>query len=107
MSVNLLSFILVLVFTVGVIKYLLHVKYFLKRIESNYPKLWLSMGMPKFGFQFGDTRYRKAMLYIRKHEFSDLNDEVLELEYRKILFLEKMAWGIFIALLALSVYPAL
>ncbi len=107
MLINLISVILIVVFIVGVIKYLYHVKQFFNQVEASHPQLWLSMGMPRLGFQFGDMRYRKAMSYIRKHEFHDLNDEILEREYKKILFLERMGWGIFIALLALSVYPVL
>jgi len=98
---------LVIVFIASVIKYLLHVKLFFNQIESKHPKIWLSMGMPRLGFQFGDTRYRKAMSYIRHHEFADLNDDILEQEYKKIIFLEKMGWVIFVLLLILSVYPAL
>ncbi len=98
---------LVLVFVVGVVKYLLHVKLFFNQIKSEHPQIWLSMGMPQLGFQFGDTRYRKAMNYIRRHEFADLNDRILEKEYKKIIFLEKMALVIFILILTLSVYFAL
>ncbi|MEA1918902.1 MAG: hypothetical protein U9N52_03595 [Campylobacterota bacterium] len=107
MLTHTLSLILVIIFIASVIKYLLHVKFFFNRIESKYPDLWLSMGMPRLNFQFGDTRYRKAMRYIRKHEFRDLEDAVLEREYKKIIFLERVGLVIFIALLGLSIYPAM
>jgi hypothetical protein len=107
MSLNLISLIIVIVFTAGVIKYLLHVKLFFNQVESHHPQQWMMMGMPRLNFQFGDPRYRNAMRYIRKHEFADLDDEVLEEQYKKLRFLEKMGGAIFIALLALALYPAL
>jgi hypothetical protein len=107
MLLNLTLFALVIIFVVGVIKYLLHVKAFLNRIESAYPQLWLQMGMPKLNFQFGDTRYRKAMNYIRKREFKELNDDTLESEYKKILFLERMGLVFFISFFSLSIFQAI
>jgi hypothetical protein len=107
MTLNLISLIIVILFTAGVIKYLLHVKLFFNQIETHHPKQWLIMGMPRLNFQFGDPRYRNAMRYIRKHEFKDLDDDVLEEQYQKLLFLEKLGVGIFILLLGLALYPAL
>lgn len=106
MLFNLISLIIFIVLVAGVIKYLLHVKFFFNRIESKYPDLWQSMGMPRLDLQFGDRSYRNAMKYIRKHQFSDLEDEVLEGEYKKIIFLERMGLVIFIALLGFSIYSA-
>jgi len=107
MLFNLTLFALAITFIIGVVKYLLHVKAFLNRIESNYPELWLSMGMPKLNFQFGDTRYRKAMNYIRKREFAELNDNELELQYKKIVFLEKMGVAFFVLFFSVSIAQAL
>ena len=107
MLFNLTLFALAMLFIIGVIKYLLHVKAFLNRIESHHKELWLSMGMPKLNFQFGDTRYRNAMNYIRSKEFQELEDSELEVQYKKIRFLEKMGLVFFISFFTLSILQAL
>jgi hypothetical protein len=107
MFFNLTLFSLAIIFIIGVIKYLLHVRLFLKRIESHHKELWLSMGMPKLNFQFGDTRYRSAMNYIRNKNFRELEDDELEIQYKKITFLEKMGLAFFISFFTLSILQAL
>ncbi len=107
MLFNLALSVLAILFILGVIKYLLHVRAFLNRIESHHQELWLSMGMPKLNFQFGDTRYRKAMNYIRSKSFRELEDRELELQYKKIIFLEKMGLAFFVSFFTLSIFQAL
>ncbi len=107
MIFNITLFLLVVLFVIGTLRYLFHVKSFLNRIESHHKELWLSMGMPKLNFQFGDTRYRNAMNFIRKKSFRELQDDVLEAEYKKIVFLEKLGIAFFISFFSVSIFQAL
>ncbi|MBN2895674.1 MAG: hypothetical protein JXK05_07280 [Campylobacterales bacterium] len=101
---GLVSLIAVAVLSAAVVAYILGVKAFLRHLESVHVTEFERLGQPRFGFQFGDPRYRRAMHYIRSGAFAVLGDEVLTVLARRLRSLEYLGGS---ALLVLMIVAAM
>jgi hypothetical protein len=84
MSLNLLFVTATVLFIIAVIKQLLEVNAFLRRLRDHHPSRYEAMGRPKWNIQFGDQRFREAIKAIRSRQFEELNDPELTRIYKAI-----------------------
>ncbi len=81
---NLLFTAAVALFIIAIVKQLLETNAFLNRLRDAHPDTWEAMGRPRWSIQFGDTRFREAVKYIRSKRFTELGDAELDRIYRAI-----------------------
>ncbi len=81
---NLLFTAFVAVFMIAIVKQLLETNVFLRRLRDAHPRQYEKLGRPRWNIQFGDTRFREAVKYIRAKAFADLDDPELMRSYRAI-----------------------
>lgn len=77
MSLNLLFISATALFIIAILKQTLETSAFLTRLRDHHPQKFEAMGRPKWRIQFGDTRFREAVKYIRSGAFEALNDPEL------------------------------
>lgn len=77
MSLNLLFISATALFIIAILKQMLETSAFLTRLRDHHPQKFEAMGRPRWRIQFGDTRFREAVKYIRSGAFEELNDPEL------------------------------
>ena len=84
MTLNLFFITFTALFMIAVLKQLLEINAFLKRLRDKHPARFETMGRPRWNIQFGDSRFRDAVKSIRSKGFADLDDPELERIYKAI-----------------------
>ena len=64
---------------------------FFLQLKKEHTEVWKQLGQPKWRIHFGDDSFKNAMKYIRKKQFTDLQDALLEQYYEKIKRIEYSA----------------
>lgn len=80
---------------------------FFSQLKSAHKELWKTLGQPKWQIHFGDDSFKKAMKYIRKKEFSSLNDDVLNNCYKVMRRVELTAVSIALIIFIMTIIDIL
>ncbi len=100
---NILIFFSMLLFVIALLRHFGETRHIFKVIEERYPEKWDALGHPRWGIQFGDPTLREALNYIRHRTFRELNDDDIELAYRRLKNAERLALFSALSVLGLMV----
>jgi len=84
-----------------------HTNAFFRRLKTEHPKLWQTMGEPKWQIHFGDDSFKHAMKYIRQKEFLSLNDDVLNNCHKVMRRVELSALAIALLIVVITILDIL
>jgi len=98
---NILFIFITLVFFTLISAHIYLTNVFFTHLKTSHKEAWKRLGQPQWKIHFGDDSFQNAMKYIRKKQFSELNDPSLDAIYKKIKNIEYTA--ILLALLIMLV----
>lgn len=98
---NILFLVITLAFLSLMATHVYFTNQFFDHLSEHHPDTWKKLGQPRWKIHFGDTSFQEALKYIRQKKFSDLNDEALEVFYKKLKMVERSA-----LLIALLIFVA-
>lgn len=76
---------------------------FFTQLKQSHEKIWQELGQPQWKIHFGDDSFKNAMKYIRKKEFTDLKDDVLEELYGKIKRIENTSIALAVGIVSATI----
>ncbi|MDF1880339.1 hypothetical protein JHD50_03300 [Sulfurimonas sp. MAG313] len=76
---------------------------FFVQLKKMHVHVWDTLGQPQWRIHFGDDSFTNAMKYIRKKEFTSLNDTVLESIYKKLKNVERGAVGLALIIIVATI----